>query len=106
MKAYRNRKNKVVGELKDGIFRKRVKLSKHLLKMMDAWGIDKAIIDNLEMQRCKEIRILDEEYDVVYSIPFLDFKYRGIPKDFGEDAQLFVPREHFKITQHEIHTIR
>lgn len=68
---------------------------------MDAWGIDKAIVKQLEAHRCWEIRILDEEHDVVYSIPFTDFKYRGIPQNFCEGTQLFVGREHFKTNKHE-----
>ena len=99
MKQFRNKKNQIIGELSKKVFRKRVKLSKHLLKMMDAWGIDESVIDSLKDHRCEEIRLLDEEHNIVYSIPFDEFRNRGILKDFGESPQLFVSRDFFTTEQ-------
>ena len=92
---FRNAKGKVVGELAGDIYRKKVEGSKHLLKMMDAWGIDKSIVVELVSLGAQEIRILDTETDIVYSIPVTTFVDKSVVRDFGDTEQMFLSRHFF-----------
>lgn len=82
---------KLIGTLTEGIYRKKVKGSKHTLKILNAWGIEKEVIDKID---CTEIRIKDIETDTVYSLPFQSFKEHAIEKNFGS-PQLFVPKKYW-----------
>lgn len=92
---YTNKKGQKVGELKDGIFRKKVSGSKHLLKMMDAWGIDKYIVEELKKQEVEEIRIKDIETDSVYKTSLDVFLGHSVERNFGAGEQLFLSRKFF-----------
>lgn len=92
---FRNAKGKIVGELVNDIYRKKVEGSKHLLKMMDAWGIDKSIVVELVSHGAQEIRILDTESDIVYSVPVTEFVDKSVVRDFGETEQMFLSRHFF-----------
>jgi hypothetical protein len=39
--------NKMVGTLSDGVFYKLVNKSKHFMRIYDAWGIDKEVLNQL-----------------------------------------------------------
>ena len=80
-----------IGTLKEGVFRKRVKKSKHLMRIFDAWGIQYSAVQALERQ-CEEIRILEEEENIVYHIPFSKLYEEGRVEDFGDGLQVFLTR--------------
>jgi hypothetical protein len=92
---YTNKRGQRVGELRDGIFRKKVSGSKHLLKMMDAWGIDSSIVDELEKQGVAEIRIKDIETESVYKTSLDVFLGHSVSRDFGAGEQRFLSRKFF-----------
>lgn len=89
MKSYRNHRGQVVGELKDGVFRKKVSGEVHLFKNQDAWGIDVTILDDLPPET--EIRILDKDTQVVYYTTAETFK-TGTRHDFGHSPQYLLWR--------------
>lgn len=97
---YTNSKGKIVGNEKDGIYRRRAKSSKHLLRVMDAWGIDKSILENLTERGATEIRILDEDKNEVYSVTVAKFNELGVERDF-EGPQVFLPRKYWEVTNHK-----
>ena len=92
----------IVGRYKfeDKTFRRKVRLSKHLYRMRDSWGIEKTTFDTLGELGCEHIRILDEESNRIFSISYKDFWGYAVIDRFGNDiAQYFCPRQHFKIEQ-------
>jgi len=97
MEAFKNDKGQHVGELKNGIFRRQVHGSKHLMKIYDAWGMDESIAQEL-FGKCEEIRILDVEELIVYSVQFETFMQHGFIKDFGNE-QRFLPRKQWETKQ-------
>lgn len=63
-----------IGELKDnGVFVKRVKKSKHLLRKLDAWGFDyKALVDYI-LPQAEHIFVYDSEEECYYYLPAVKF---------------------------------
>jgi hypothetical protein len=88
MKRYTNGRGQPAGTLADdGVFRKVVSKEVHLYKNQNAWGIDKAILDDLPPKT--EIRIKDEE--AVYVTTVERFKL-GTEADWGHGVQLLLWR--------------
>ena len=99
METYKNKYGQPIGWLKEGVFRKKVKQSKHLFLIMDAWGIDKAVVTSLGNNSCEQIRIKCTETDTIYSISFADFMDNHVERQFGNaDPQCFVSRKFFSTT--------
>lgn len=88
-------KNKMVGSLDKGIFRKIVKGSKHLMRIYDAWGIDDTVFEQYLLPLNVIIRILDEETGTVYSTDANTYKSKGFVKDYGDGLQIFLARKNF-----------
>lgn len=97
-RVYDNQDLKTKGWIEDGKFHKRVKKSKHLLRAMDAWGIDYDIIQKLAKKKIKKIKIYEVEERLNYLISVENFiadaKYLQYE---GYGLQLFCPRDKFKI---------
>lgn len=100
MKQYKATNGLIVGWMKDGIFRKTVQGSIHLLKVMEAWGIDVAIVDELMADKCTEIRIFDVEAELVYAVSFEDFCAKAVERNFV-GKQLFLPKKYFTTYEHK-----
>jgi hypothetical protein len=95
-KKFTNSSGQMIGWLdEEGIFRKRVRRSRHLLKVMNAWGIDKAVVDEIA-DTCKQIRIFDADSDMVYSCDMETFKTLGVMRDFV-GQQVFLPLKYFTV---------
>lgn len=80
----------------NGIYRKKVQKSKHLLYKHQAWGIDRAIVEELINRDCTEVRILDTENDIVYKIGFDKFRAYALEDDFGFGVQKFLPLHYWE----------
>jgi hypothetical protein len=95
VETFKNTKGQTVGALHhDKAYRTVRQQNKHLLLVMDAWGIDKSITYDLR-DKCDVIRLLDTDEDVVYSIPLETMLEKGIEKNFGFGVQLFLPRPYW-----------
>lgn len=81
-----------IGTLKDGIFRKRADITRHLMKKYDAWGIDFATLEKIK-DECSEIRILETTSNTVYHVPFETIYKEGFVEDYGDGRQCFLPRD-------------
>jgi len=86
-----------IGTLKEGVFRKRVKKSKHLMRMNDSWGIQLNALNQLNDQKCTEIRILETEENKVYSVPF-EKMWKESQTMMFDGEQAFLPRSEWTIT--------
>lgn len=85
---------KVIGELRDGTFLKRVKKSKHLFKKLDAWGIDADTFKTMLRITANQILVFDIENDILYKTSVADFEKHGVFLHFKPHrAQIFLPRE-------------
>jgi len=93
-----NGKVKMVGQALGNIFYKKVKKSKHLFRIANAWGIDVAVFQQAQKDGCIKIMIYDEENDVTYTTTFELFSISGFKKDFGAfGAQIFLPLKYFNM---------
>lgn len=100
METYKNKYGQPIGWLKEGVFRKKVKESKHLFRLVDGWGIDRKVIDSLADNGCHTIRIKCTEKNLIYSISFTDFMDNAVQRQFGNaDPQCFVSRKYFSTEQ-------
>lgn len=87
---------KKIGTLKEKIFRKRVKGSKHLMRKLDAWGLDMDVLN--ELPEDGEIRILDTDDQKIYSTSVDVFKGVGVAREFGHHGlQMFLPRKYWEV---------
>ena len=86
---------KIVGYLKDDIFRKKVRKSEHLLRNINGWAISDSILTSLRKEGCREIRIKDLEVGLVYKIEFEHFM--KFSKVIGyQDTQRALPIQYFE----------
>ena len=99
-KLFFNKKHQKIGSLKDGIFRKRVKKSLHLMKNLDAWAIQLDTLQKLNKLECEEIRVLEEEEGILYTVPMQVFWSKSEVFDWGDGQQAFLPREHWQQKQY------
>jgi hypothetical protein len=85
---------KVIGEYANNVFTKQVKISKHLFRVLDAWGIDKTTLDSFLSDT--QIQIHETEQNKTYYISVEDFRKHAVEKHFkGYGPQYFCPRRHF-----------
>lgn len=98
--------HKNIGELKDGVFRKEVMKSKHLFRVLDAWGVDSKTLHKLP--EGTKIVIHELEEDKVYTTTKEEFLSLGETylhfKQPKEDyrAQLFLKRDRFKVEKPKV----
>lgn len=94
------RKNIV--ELEDGVFYKEVLLSKHLFRVLNAWGIDSQTLSSLPAGT--KIEIHEQEENKVYKTTKEEYIEHGQYYHFKEPrtdhrAQLFLPRKWFQVDE-------
>lgn len=94
--TFRNSKGQPIGtfDREDNVFRKQVSVKRHLLKIMDAWGIQENVIDELT-DTGATIQIHEREDDKIYSISVDDFLAHAVVRDFGDGKQYFTSRKFF-----------
>ena len=94
--------NRVIGDLdyEYRTFDKKVRLSKHLFKKFDAWGIDAQYFTDVLLPGNYTIRVFDLENEVMYKVSVKTWKKNAQYfhfKNAKEDhrAQTFLSRRHF-----------
>lgn len=95
-RAFKMGKN-FYGRLEGDTFLKTVKLSRHLLRKLDSWAIDKWLIDELLNLNCQFVIVLDKEESKKYSILLKDFVEMAEVVDYGRGIQLACPRSCFAV---------
>ena len=95
-------KEKVIGELDNEVFYKKVSDNKHLMKIYDAYGIDSgAFREHLHPINAK---IVIESESGIYESDAKSFQEKGIERDFGYGSQIFLSRKFF--TKKDIHQMK
>lgn len=88
---------KVIGlwDTESKTFEKKVKGSKHLMVVLDAWGIDKGILERIHA-KSGTLVINDTETGETYTAHSDLYKEKGIERTFGNHGtQIFLPRQYF-----------
>lgn len=85
---------KKYGWITDGVFKKRVDSKKHKMKILDAYGIEKSVVDELDAMDIKEIRIKEEDTGTVFITSYENFISHRFLKDF-QTPQYFLCLKHF-----------
>lgn len=75
-------------------FWKSVSGRKHLMRNLDAWGIQSEIVDKMQPKNPKII-ITDSDDGTVYETDARAYHEYAFKRDFGFGAQHFLPREKF-----------
>ena len=90
--------NRRFGSIKeDGSFHRTVKLSKHLLRSKNSFGIDLWLVNELTKYNCKRIVFKETEEAKRYTIGFQNFKKHSVKVDYGFGVQLMVERSHWSV---------
>jgi len=90
--------NKTIGKLfkERKQFVKTVKLSKHLFRILDAWGIDWGFFEGTLLPEDYEILIIDKENNINYYSRAKEFRTNGLIREYGQHGtQIFLPRKYF-----------
>jgi len=86
----------VVGELENGVFRKKVKL-RQKLQVMDAYGFDEDYFSILDSAGCKQIELVEKETENVYRIDFKTLKTKGIWRKIGKfGKRVYLPLKYWQ----------
>lgn len=94
---------KNIGTLDGNIFSKEVSLSRHLFRVLNAWGLDSATLHKLPNDTVIELHELEE--DKWYKTTKEEFlrlgehylHFKTVVEDFK--TQLFLPRRHWKVEE-------
>ncbi len=89
--VFTNRLNKPIGHLEDNTFYKKVKKSKHFMRIYEGWGLDEKVFNQI---KGSTIRILDEESGIVYATDWNTFNEKGIRGNF-DGKQVFLGEKYF-----------
>lgn len=95
MKKYKNQDGKIIGIVSGDTFSKKVKKSKHLFRKLDAWGLDKSVLDEIICNGVQIIKIHEVEENKDYIASVKDFIEKGVVDDFGYSPQVFLPLVYF-----------
>ena len=89
---------KNIGEFKDGVFYKEVKLSKHFHKIFNAWGIPVEVIEKLRKEDCHTIRFAELEEGCIWETPFEMFEQKSWVRQFEKyEPQKFLAKNRWNI---------
>ena len=91
-----------IGELKDGVFYKKVRKSRHLFRKLNAWGIDGDVFTHQLKPINAKIVVYDEEEGVRYEASSKQFEEQGEWLHFKKDtadhyAQIFLALDKFYV---------
>jgi len=90
---------RIVGEVREGIFYKTVRESKHLLRAPRGWASDISVLDQLEARGVERMCLTDVESGKRYRATVRDFRRHGIALNRGFGPQLVLPLAFWKTTQ-------
>lgn len=98
VRRFFNNHNKLCGWWVDGVYRKVVNSEKHRLRVMNAYGIDKVIVDELTKLHTTEIRIKEEDTGVIWKVDFQHFVDTGVERNL-DTPQVFLPVRYFQMVK-------
>lgn len=84
---------KVVGQIHDGVFTKVVDKSKHFMRNLNSWGIDKEVLNQLPDDM--SIVYFDPKLDTQWQISAIEWREKGYEQDWGHGVQSFLNEKFF-----------
>lgn len=97
MRAY----GKFIGKVEGGVFKKRAKLSKHLYKNLDAWGIDGRYFRDVLLPNNYSVEITETEEGKTYTATAEEINKNGqyyhFKREEDHGAQIFLPRRYWVV---------
>lgn len=103
-KEFTNKKGQVCGWIgEDGNYRKNVDSRKHKLRIMDAYGIDEDIVQELIKEGVKEIRIRETDTGVILSTSMENYMEHSVTRNF-ESLQRFLSKKYFETNENALLT--
>lgn len=98
-----NKQKRTIGYLKNKVFFKYVRESKHLYKALDAWGIDAEIFTDVLKGQAKKIIVIDKETGKTYKTDMSIFIAKGKYLHFKPHrAQVFLSRRYWNLPEKSI----
>ena len=82
---------KPVGYIEDGILKKRVQASKHMLRIPRGWAWDKDILEEAVAEGIGKTEIFDTEEDVTFTSKIQDILEKGQEINRGHGLQVVLP---------------
>jgi hypothetical protein len=87
--------NRIVGSVKDGVFIKTVKASKHFLRVPPAIAFDIDSLKRASEAGAHYVRVIDTDSNRVYVAPISAIWQKGIQVDRGYGRQIALPLKYW-----------
>jgi len=97
---------KPVGYIEDGILKKRVQASKHMLRIPRGWAWDKDILEEAVAEGILKTEIFDTEREVAYSANIQDILEKGQEVNRGYGLQIVLHLYLWKKKKQKINEIQ
>jgi hypothetical protein len=88
-------KNKVIGILEDGIFRKTVDKSRHFMRINHSWGIDLETFK--ELPDDTQILLMDDVNQKIYRTDWQTYAENGTVENYGHGRQIMLKEDKFNV---------
>lgn len=79
---------------------------KHLMRVMDGYGIQAAAMQAMQENGIKEIRIHETDTDIRWKVSVFEWKKFGRLADYGNGKQWFLSRKFMRQYKVELNTIK
>jgi len=86
--------------IEDGVLKKKVKRSKHFFRVANAWGVDRATLEEAMVKGVECVELYDEETGDTYSASVDDFLRWGWVLDLGYGSQIFLRETRWRKNGH------
>ena len=86
-----------VGVVRDGVFSKRCRGSRHMLRRPVGWCLDVGSLDEAERVGASLVQIEDTESGRVYTASIKTIRDNGVPLDRGFGEQLLLPLDKWAV---------
>lgn len=87
--------HKVVGSIKNNIYKKTVTRSKHLFRKFNGYGISLCVLDELKEKGITHIQITEKDTKQIFTCSLADYFQFGNKYQFNDDVQLVLSMDHF-----------
>ena len=96
-KIVRGINGKIIGEVRDGVYHKMISFKRHLLRCLNAVGIDSDIFKSNILPECYKISVQDSDTGKEYFVSTDGFRENAIERDYGAGCQVFLPLRFWQV---------
>lgn len=102
----RKRQQVLIGEIIDNTIILQRDSKKHLMRVVDGYGIQAGALDEIQHKGIDEIRIWETNTGIKWKISVADWRIFGRLADYGNGKQWFVSRKHMTQYKPNMETIK